>query len=44
LEWNSFLKNAHLTSALMDRLSETSHVFNMKDCKSLRAKLNNKSE
>ena len=44
LEWNSFLKNAHLTSALMDRLSETSHVFNMKDCKSLRAKLSNKSE
>ena len=34
-EWGSFLKNAHLTAALIDRLTESSHVFNMKDCISL---------
>jgi DNA replication protein DnaC len=38
-EWGSFLKNDHLTSALLSRLTETSHVFNMKDCRSLRATL-----
>lgn len=38
-EWNSFLKNSHLTAALIDRLTEDSHVINMKGCKSLRAKL-----
>jgi DNA replication protein DnaC len=38
-DWNSFLKNSHLTSALADRLSATSHVFNMKNCHSLREKL-----
>ena len=37
--WNSFLKNPHLTAALVDRLTERSHVFNMKDCDSLRPKL-----
>ena len=38
-EWASFLKNSHLTAALIDRLTESSHVFNMKDCVSLRTKL-----
>jgi DNA replication protein DnaC len=38
-DWNSFLKNDHLTAALIDRLTENSHVINMKGCKSLRAKL-----
>ena len=38
-EWGSFLKNNHLTSALMDRLSATSHVINMKNCRSLRGQL-----
>lgn len=38
-EWQSFLKNAHLTAALIDRLTELSHVINMKDCVSLRDKL-----
>lgn len=38
-EWASFLKNPHLTAALIDRLTESSHVFNMKDCVSLRAKM-----
>ena len=43
-ECNSFLKNSHLTSALADRLSATSHVFNMKNCQSLRGKLDEASE
>ena len=43
-EWRSFLKNDHLTAALIDRLTETSHVFNMKGCKSLRDKLDETSE
>ncbi len=38
-EWGSFLKNTQLTGALLDRLTETSHVFNMKNCPSLRDKL-----
>jgi len=38
-EWGSFLKNDHLTAALIDRLTEASHVINMKECVSLRAKL-----
>ena len=38
-EWPSFLKNPHLTAALIDRLTESSHVFNMKDCVSLRTKM-----
>ena len=38
-EWRSFLKNDHLTAALIDRLTENSHVINMKNCVSLRAKL-----
>jgi DNA replication protein DnaC len=38
-EWRSFLKNDHLTAALIDRLTENSHVINMKHCVSLRPKL-----
>ena len=38
-EWGSFLKNNHLTAALVDRLTENSHVINMKQCVSLRPKL-----
>jgi DNA replication protein DnaC len=38
-EWGSFLKNNHLTAALIDRLTENSHVINMKNCVSLRPKL-----
>lgn len=38
-KWTSFLKNDHLTAALIDRLTENSHVINMKNCKSLRPKL-----
>ena len=38
-EWGSFLKNDHLTAALIDRLTENSHVINMKECVSLRPKI-----
>jgi DNA replication protein DnaC len=38
-EWNSFLKNDHLTAALVDRLTELSYVINMKKCVSLRPKM-----
>ena len=38
-EWVSFLKNDHLTVVLIDRLTQTSHVFNMRECISLRDKL-----
>lgn len=38
-EWNEFLKNQHLTAALIDRLTEQCHVINMKGCVSLRTKL-----
>ena len=38
-EWRSFLKNDHLSAALIDRLTENSHVINMKNCISLRGKL-----
>lgn len=38
-EWGSFLKNPHLTAALIDRLTENSHVINMTKCHSLRDKL-----
>ena len=38
-QWASFLKNDHLTAALIDRLTEVSHVVNMKNCVSLRPKL-----
>lgn len=38
-EWGSFLKNPQLTAALNDRLTSNSHVINMKDCDSLRDRL-----
>jgi DNA replication protein DnaC len=38
-DWGSFLKNAHLTAALIDRLTDSSYVINMKQCVSLRPKL-----
>jgi DNA replication protein DnaC len=38
-QWRSFLKNEHLTAALIDRLTDNSHVINMKNCVSLRPKL-----
>lgn len=38
-QWTSFLKNQQLTAALVDRLTEDSYVINMKDCVSLRPKL-----
>ncbi len=38
-QWGAFLKNSQLTAALLDRLTESSHVINMKDCKSLRVRL-----
>lgn len=38
-EWGSFLRNDHLTAALIDRLTENSHVINMKQCVSIRPKL-----
>jgi len=41
-QWGSFLKNNQLTAALIDRLTENSHVINMKKCRSLRTRLNQK--
>ncbi len=41
-QWGSFLKNTQLTAALIDRLTENSHVINMKNCKSLRIRLDPK--
>lgn len=38
-EWASFLKDPHLTAALIDRLTESSHVFNMRECVTLRPKM-----
>lgn len=38
-DWRKFLKNDHLTAALIDRLTEQSHVINMRLCISLRARL-----
>lgn len=43
-DWGSFLNNQHLTAALIDRLTETSHVINMKNCHSLRNKLDGQGE
>jgi DNA replication protein DnaC len=37
-EWRSFLKNDHLTAALIDRLTENSYVINMKNCVGIRPK------
>jgi len=38
-QWTSFLKNSQLTAALIDRLTENSHIVNMNECVSLRPKL-----
>ncbi len=38
-EWTTFLKNEQLTAALIDRLTENSHIINMKKCTSLRPRL-----
>ena len=38
-QWTSFLKNPQLTAGVIDRLTENSHVINMRDCVSLRPKL-----
>lgn len=38
-DWGTFLKNPRLTAALIDRLTETSHVINMRNCVSIRPKL-----
>lgn len=35
-QWGSFLKNPHLTAALIDRLTSSSYVINMKNCVSVR--------
>ena len=35
-EWSSFLKNKQLTAALIDRLTENSYLFNIKNGKTLR--------
>jgi DNA replication protein DnaC len=43
-EWGTLLKNNQLTGALLNRLTEASHVINMKDCRSLRPKLDEASE
>src|SRR5437667_11564409 len=43
-EWRSFLKNDHLTAALIDRLTENSYVINMRNCVSIRPKLAEASE
>ncbi len=43
-DWGSFLKNAQLTGALLDRLTSSSHVINMKNCQSLRQRLDPQAE
>jgi DNA replication protein DnaC len=35
-EWGTFLKNDHLTAALIDRLTQNSHIINLKGCVGLR--------
>ena len=42
-EWEAFLQNKHLVAALVDRLTETSHVINMKNCRTLRGRLDEDS-
>ena len=37
-EWDGFLQNSHITSALLDRITVNCAVFNMKDCISIRPK------
>jgi DNA replication protein DnaC len=43
-QWGSFLKNPHLTAALIDRLTSSSHVINMKNCVSVRLPLDSGKE
>lgn len=43
-DWGTFLKDPRLTSALLDRLTETTHTFNMKNCRSLRTPLDQDPE
>ena len=43
-QWDSFLKNDHLTAALIDRLTENSYVINMRKCTSLRTKFDHTGE
>jgi DNA replication protein DnaC len=43
-QWPLFLKNDQLAAALIDKLTETSHVFNMRGCRSLRPPLDEKAE
>ena len=43
-EWGALLKNNQLTAALLSRLTETSHVINMKNCHSLRPRLDEGGE
>jgi DNA replication protein DnaC len=38
-DWGTFLKNEHLTAALLDRLTETSYVINMRKCEGIRDRL-----
>lgn len=42
-EWGAFLKSAHLTLALADRLTQSSYIFNMRRCRSLRDPLEKRS-
>jgi DNA replication protein DnaC len=37
-EWGSFLKDVHMTAAMLDRITVNCAVFNMKDCISIRPK------
>jgi DNA replication protein DnaC len=37
-EWGSFLRDSHLTAAILDRITVNCTVFNMKQCISLRPK------
>ncbi len=37
-EWDKFLKDKHLTAALLDRITVNCTIFNMKNCISIRAK------
>lgn len=37
-EWGCFLKNKHITAALLDRITENCTIFNMKKCISIRPK------
>jgi len=43
-DWPALLKNNQLTGALLSRLMETSRVINMRNCQSLRPKLDEEGE